>query len=134
VSANTDPKEVSVKVTSKIAAITLTALALAGVGASTALASTQATSKTPAAVNRSQPTTTSPGSDGEQQDDQASPTSQNQDMQDKADKADKADSTTQPNDKKSAGKDQSESKDVADGPGGHVDQAGDVNHKAAGQD
>jgi len=59
-----------VKVKPKIAMISLTALVLAGVGASTAFAS-QTAPKTPAAVNWSQPTTTNPGSDGEQQDDQA---------------------------------------------------------------
>jgi hypothetical protein len=120
-----------VKVTPKIAMFTLTALALAGGGASTAFASTQTVPKAPAAVNWSQPTT-NPGSDGEQQNDQTTSNGQSQNKQHKQNKADPSDTAVK--DKKSVRKGESGSKDAADGPGGHADPAGNVNHEATGQE
>jgi hypothetical protein len=134
----TDSKEVSVKVTPKIAMFTLTALVLAGGGATTAFASSQTAPKAPAAVNWSQPTTATPGSDGELQDDQTTSNGQSQDKADATDTPEANDTpdatdTPEANDTPDA-TDTPEANDTPDGPGGHADPAGDVNHEATGQE
>jgi hypothetical protein len=115
------------KITPKIAAAAIAALALGGAGAGTALAAGHSGAAT-TSVASAEPT--SPDHDSLQQGDQTSPDNAGAAAANAASSA----KTTAPHVRGAASDDEngSESEQPSDGPGGHADPSGAVQHEFAG--
>jgi hypothetical protein len=107
------------KLTPKIAGPALVVLALSGAGIGTALASSHAPARTAAAVSE----VAGPDTDAVQQGDQTSPDTAG---------AAAASAASHVRAAPSGEESDSESSGPSDGPGGHADPAGDVQHEFTG--